>query len=81
MTTLSRHDFTKAERDLLNKDVEIGVIDPVELGVMIHNLGADCILLFGDLTLAAYSNIHSEPRIHSEWVSAFDAFNTARTQG
>lgn len=71
---LDRFDYTQDQRSLLNKAVEIGFVDAVELGCMMANHGTNVHALFDGLTEAAFSNIHSERRLHTEWVQAFDAY-------
>ena len=75
---MDRFDFTQSERDMLNKAVRIGVVDAVELGCMMSNIGVNFDQLASELTETAYTNIHSERRIHTEWVTARDAYNAKR---
>jgi hypothetical protein len=75
---MDRFDFTKDQRDLLNLAVKINVVDAVELGCMMSNVGVNFDVLCGELTETAFTNIHSESRIHTEWVTAVDAFNAKR---
>ena len=75
---MDRFDFTKAERDMLNLAVTLNVVDAVELGCMMANVGVNFDVLAGELTEVAFTNIHGERRIHTEWVKALDAFNAKR---
>ncbi len=75
---ISRHDFTKPERDMLNLAVTLNVVDAVELAVMVANIGVNFDVLCSELTDAAFTNIHTEPHIHTEWVKAVDEFNAKR---
>ena len=74
MAKLSRHDFSKDQRDLLNRAVEIGFIDAVELGVLMANLGSNFTEIQVELTEAAFSNSHCEPQLHKDWCVSLDAF-------
>jgi hypothetical protein len=55
---MTRHDFTKAQRDHLNLAVSLGIVDAVELGCMMAVLGADFRALSDDLSEAAFAGRH-----------------------
>jgi len=75
---MNRHDFTKAQRDLLNFAVRIDVVDAVELGCMLAH-GANFATLDNELTEAAFSDYHCAEgnAKHAVWCDARDAYYAA----
>lgn len=66
---MDRFDFDKGTRDALNAAVDIGIIDAVELGCKMATRGIDPEAIMGDITEAAFSDIHSSKGYlrHAQW--------------
>ena len=75
----TRHDYSKDERDLLNVAVKIGVIDAVELGILMIKHGVDTEIIRIEITEAAWSLVNAPGTRHADWCKANDAFCAKRT--
>lgn len=77
---LSRFDFTKEQRDLLNIAVSCGVVDAVELACMVTNHGNNMGPILDELSEACFvlrTGSDAERRTRSEWINACDQFLAA----
>lgn len=66
--TLTRFDISLVHRDMLNAAVRIGLVDAVEIGVLIHNHGTNIEAVLDELSEAAYARIHDDPKTRLAWI-------------
>lgn len=70
---ISRHDFTKGQRELLNYAVQIQLLDAVELGVLIANHGPDMEAIRKELDEFAWvlrTGSEEERNRRNQWITA-----------
>ncbi len=70
--TMSRHNFTKTERDLLNLAVKLDILDGIDLGVLIAENGTNFAPINETIIGWAFSNHHFTDQ-HKNYVRALDA--------
>jgi hypothetical protein len=77
---LSRFDFNKNQRDLLNLAVSLGIIDAVELGCMMAEHGADFTAITDEISEACWASRLEMDRAEarSAWIDACDNFHAQR---
>jgi hypothetical protein len=74
---LTRFDFTKNQRDLLNAAVSCGLVDAIELACMVTNHGNNMDALLDELSEVCWvlrTGSDNERETRSQWVNACDQF-------
>jgi hypothetical protein len=76
---ISRHDFTKNQRWLLNRAVRIGLMDAFDLGVLLAVKGNDFDAIKSEVSEYAWvlrNGCESEQKTRSLWIQACEVYKT-----
>ena len=81
---LTRFDFTKNERGLLNTAVSCGLVDAIEFACMVSNHGNNIHAIMDELSEACWvlrTGGDAERKTRSQWIGACENFHTNARKG